>query len=128
MKKVFAIGLLLLSSQAFAVNYQSTFNGKRLVLDGATCAGWEFAKNGKTAKWRNEGDCQTSDNYATNWRVLWLDEDNLVMVETEQTNDTSPPRNYVFQVMNVNGKKVILKDYWTGWGNSSNDIDKFTIR
>lgn len=109
-------------------NYQFILNGKRLVMDGAICAGIEFSTNGKTAKLRAEGDCTINDSYADTWRIKWLDDDNFLAIETERPNEISPPRVFAHQVISVNGNKVKMKDIWTGWNNFSDQIEIYKIK
>lgn len=127
--KLLLILLCLVSSTAFATDFAKQLKGKRLVLDNAVCAGWEFDKTGKFADWRNEADCaMTAGDYKSRWRVMWLDNDHVVLVETERPNDISPPRNFIYQIVSIKGRTVTVKDYWTGWGNSSTETEKFHLQ
>lgn len=109
-------------------NYQFILNGKRLVMDGAICAGIEFSTNGETAKLRAEGDCTVNDSYADTWRIKWLDDDNFLAIETERPNEISPPRVFAHQVLSVSSNKVKIKDIWTGWNNFSDQIETYKIK
>lgn len=120
--------ILLISSNSFAANYQNQLNGKRLILQSTSCAGWEFAKNGKMAKWRNESDCTISDTYSTNWRIKWLDNDHVLLIENEQSNKSAPPRVFALQILSITGKTVKLKDIWTGWNNLADNEEIFNIK
>lgn len=116
------------STQAVAQNYQTRLNGKRLVMAGTSCAGIEFAKDGTTAKWHNELECTVNDKLSSNWRVKWLDADNFLMIQTERNSEKSPPSVSAYQVLSVTGKKVVLKDIWTGWGNLKDNIESYSIK
>ncbi len=127
--KYLVLLLCLIGTPAFVTNYSNALKGKRLVLDGAICAGWEFSSNGKYADWRNEADCAfTAGDYKSRWRVQWLDNDHIVLIETEQPNEISPPRTFVYQVINIKGRKITLKSYWTGWGENGTDNEIFYIK
>lgn len=128
MKKFIAVICCLLSTSVFASDFANQLKGKRLVLDGAVCAGWEFTKSGKFADWRNEADCaMTTGDYKSRWRVQWLDNDHVIFVETQRTNEGFPPRTFVYQILNIKGNSVKAKEYWTGWGNTSTEIQTFTL-
>lgn len=44
MRKILLINFCLICIQSFAQNYKPMLAGKRLILEGATCAGFEFNK------------------------------------------------------------------------------------
>ncbi|MCP2039793.1 hypothetical protein L1281_000363 [Neisseria sp. HSC-16F19] len=125
--------LILLSAAlpaglAMANGFPKQLQGKRLVLKDAQCAGWTFHASGKFADWRNEMECSVDNSIKTRWRVQWLDEDHLLLTETERSRDDLPPRNFVYQVMNIKGKTVTLKEYWTGWGNHAPQVETFLMK
>ena len=129
MKKLIIVICCLLSSTVFASDFANQLKGKRMVLDDSICAGWEFHKSGKFADWRNEADCaMTAGDYKTRWRIQWLDDDHIVLVETQRTNEDFPPRTFVYQILSIKGRTVKVKEYWTGWGDSPAEIQTFTLQ
>ena len=130
MKKLFlSLALVLSCTHASAENFAPQLKGKRLILENAACAGWTFDPSGRFADWRNEEDCAgTAGDYKSRWRVQWLDNNNLVLTETERSDEKMPPRNFVYQVVSINGRTVKLKEFWTGWGEHRPSITTFTIR
>lgn len=127
MKKLLLLSLCLFSTQIFAQTYQASLAGKRLILTSAKCAGLEFNKNATSAKWRNEIECQINDNVTTAWRVTWVNNEIFFLTETVRPNETSPPRNYIYQITSLNGKKLTVKDYWSGWNNFKTETTTYTV-
>lgn len=117
-----------LSMQAYAKpSLKQQLAGKRIIMADAHCAGWQFNTQATHAFWRNERDCQMNDNEKTKWRIIWLDNDDLALVETQRIDDIRPPRTYLYKVVFMGEKTVKLKSYWTGWNSFDDEIQRFRI-
>lgn len=123
MKKIIFAGFILVSSFANAANYKAAIDGKVLRMDGGTCAGISLTKKSGLMGEQPLANCKL-DLPA---RVKWLSDDTFVMIETEKSNDTSPPRVYISKIKSVKGNKVVISDIWTGWGNNKDEDITYTI-
>lgn len=119
--------LVLLSSTACATDYKSLLSGKYLLMPDAGCAGIEFSKDGSAATLYGERGCTTEGGVGLDTRVKWVSSRAFILIEKEQVNEQSPPRNYVYVVDSIRGKHVMLKSVWTGWGNYPDDMTRYTI-
>ena len=102
----------------------------RFILQGSTCAGFEFGSDSSTVIWRNEIDCTKSDtnpDYYTLLAVHWLDANTFVTkdVAIEGQTPSKPPRVDIYTIVQDGGGKLILKKLWTGWGNFSTETLTF---
>ena len=117
------MGILLSCSITNATDYKTAVDGKVLRIDGGTCAGISLKKQSGLMGEQPLSRCSL-DLPA---RVKWLSDDTFMMVETEKTNDTNPPRVYISKIKSVKGNKVVIKDIWTGWGNKKDEEITYTI-
>ncbi|MFB2539334.1 MULTISPECIES: hypothetical protein [unclassified Acinetobacter] len=125
MKRLACIALLLLSNHAFAENYPSLLANKRLVAEGSNCAGMQFDKKAQKVMFLSDADCNATEDMMPQWRVRWLNDSLFVAIETERSEEQSPPRNYIYQIMGVKGKDITLKSIWTGWGTSKDMVIRY---
>lgn len=125
-----AIGtlLLMMASATHAIDYQKMLIGKRLIMKGANCAGLAFDANPKYASMIGEIDCMHGYDDGLALRVKWIKSDTFVLIEREQQKEGFPPRNYIYTVQKINGNKVILKEYWTGWNELKDDLQEYTVK
>lgn len=123
MKRFLLMGILLSCSIANATDYKTAVDGKVLRMDGGTCAGISLTKQSGLMGEQPLSHCSL-DLPA---RVKWLSDDTFMMVESEKSNDTSPPRVFVSKIKSVKGNKVVIKDIWTGWGNQKDEEITYTI-
>ncbi|MCE6987613.1 hypothetical protein [Dyadobacter sp. CY323] len=95
----------------------------RFVLDGATCAGFEFFSD-KEIIWRNEITCSEPDTML----VHWLDEKSFLVKDKRRVNVNKecPPRNLYYVVSRYDGKSLALQEVWTGWGDFTKETLKFS--
>jgi len=115
-------------SQAYAEDYSSLLKGKRLILQGATCAGIEFKKNTNTVLFYAELVCSPTGEPTDEARVKWITPNIFVSVATKgEDQKHCPPLVKIFQVENISGNQVKLKEIWTGWGNLKDEILQYTI-
>ena len=121
-KKILGIFLLLTCSLTNATDYKATLSGKTLYMKGGNCAGLSLTKN--SGLMGNQAPCKVD----LPTKVRWLSNDMFIMIEKNQTVETSPPRTYLYKVKSLNGNQVILSEIWTGW-NSFPDCDQqYTIK
>lgn len=111
------------SISAHAIDIKAEITGKRLVMDGADCAGL-YLKNDKVAVLYGESDCKNG----LELRVRWLSKNTFVLIEKNRPNDISPPRTYIYEVKSINGKKVTLNEIWTGWNDFKDDETVYLIK
>ena len=52
----------------------------------------------------------------------------FIMIEKNQTVETSPPRTYLYKVKSLNGNQVILSEIWTGWNSFPDSDQQYTIK
>lgn len=112
-KFIFSLALLSVGLGANAESVKNQLLGKKLTIDGASCAGLSFSKNGKDAFMYDEAGFTCEPNL--NLRVRWLDDKTFILFEKDRTNDISPPRAFLYQVQKANNLKVTLSEIWTGW-------------
>lgn len=122
-KVILAVGLFLSCSFVNAAGYKAAIDGKILRMDGGTCAGISLTKQSGLLGEQPLSRCSL-DLPA---RVKWLSDDTFMMVETEKSNDASPPRVFISKIKSVKGDKVVISDVWTGWGNQKDEEITYTI-
>lgn len=117
--------LTLISVAANAADFKTQLNGKDLVMNGANCAGISLKKNsGLKGEMGNMPPC--SIDLPT--RLKWINESTFVMVEKNKTNDTSPPRVYLYKVKSIKGNQVVLTEVWTGWNDFPDEDITYNIK
>ena len=124
---IFSCALLMLGQTSAQAGYKESLSNSRLIMDGASCAGIEFSKDSLSAKWRNEIECQRNDKLVSHWRVIWLDDDDFILVQRDKNNKTSPPGNILYKVKSLKNNRIVLIDYWTGWGERAPSLESFSI-
>ncbi|MCO8066098.1 hypothetical protein NI459_00300 [Acinetobacter schindleri] len=123
MKKLLLVGLIFGCTVASAADYKTLLTGKKLVMQGASCAGISLTKN---AGLLSEGSSSCSVDLST--RVKWVDEDTFILIEKIKTNETSPPRVYLYNIKSIKGNKVVLSEIWTGWNSFPDEEITYTIK
>ena len=116
-----------LISAAYAQDYSKLLKGKRLILKEATCAGLEF-KDDKKVLMYAELECSKWEEPTAHGQLKWLSQNTFVVVETSKDKKDCPPRNWIYQIQSVVGNQVKLKEFWTGWGNSKDEVLEYTIK
>jgi hypothetical protein len=87
----------------------------RFLLKGSNCAGFDFV-NKKIVLWTNEIYCNDLDTL----KIRWLNNSTFMTRSTERIDEKCPPRVDIYKVTSFDGKRLVLKDIWTGW-NDYND-------
>lgn len=123
MKKLLLVGLIFGCTVTSAADYKTLLTGKKLVMQGASCAGISLTKN---AGLSNEDSSNCSIDLPA--RVKWVDEDTFVLIEKNKMNETSPPRVYLYNVKSIKGNKVVLNEIWTGWNSFPDEEIAYTIK
>ena len=100
-------------------DFSKVLNGK-YILDGADYAGFEFIDD-KTISWTNEMLPMDPDTM----RLKWIDEHTFVTTFTKNIEEGCPPRNWVRKVESYDGHKLVIRDYWTGWGEYKDESEVF---
>ena len=125
---IFSLATFILSQTSAQAGYKESLSSSRLIMDGASCAGIEFSKDSLSAKWRNEIECQRNDKTVSHWRVIWLDNDDFILVQRDKHNETSSPGNMVYKIKSLKKNRITLLDYWTGWGEHAPSLELFSIQ
>jgi len=58
-------------------------------------------------------------------RLKWIDEHTFVTTFTKNIEEGCPPRNWVRKIESYDGHKLVIKNFWTGWGESKDDSEVF---
>lgn len=124
MKKILLATLLLGCTVAHAADYKTLLTGKTLVMEGATCAGISLGKNSGLSS--EVGNLNCSIDLPA--RLRWIDNNTFALIEKNRTNDSSPPRVYLYKVKSLVGNKVVLNEIWTGWNNLPDDETTYTVK
>ena len=133
----FATGLVFAKENGIAqkavhetqtVNYSQVLKGKRLFLDLSqsseekTCTGFTFLDDGKTVLWHGDHISVCGNDVAPKMRIQWIDNNSFVLIDKNQNEEQNcPPRNYIYKVVSVDNKKVVLEEVWTGWNEYPNE-------
>lgn len=125
------ITLILLGtlSLADAQSFQQALSGKRLVLKGTQCAGWEF-KDPSTVLRYDEMVCSRGGEPGMKARVSWITKDQFLLIESsrESANPNCPPRVWMYRVESLSGSTVTLKEIWLGWGKYADHVESYRIQ
>jgi|GEM_PF-1383686 len=100
-------------------DYSKELKGK-YILAGADYAGYEFI-DAKTISWTNEIFPMDPDTMT----LKWIDNNTFITKFTKRINQNCSPNIGVLKVESYDGHKLILKDFWTGWGDSKDDSKTF---
>ncbi len=101
------------------INYSKLIKGK-YILHGAEYAGFDFIDD-KTLTWTNEMFPMDPDTM----KLKWISEDIFVGTFTKKHNGDCPPNVWVNKVISYDGQTLILKDIWTGWNDSKDEVKTF---
>ncbi|SDG45798.1 hypothetical protein [Epilithonimonas hungarica] len=100
-------------------DFSKVLKGK-YILEGADYAGFEFIDD-ETISWTNEMFPMDPDTM----RLKWIDEHTFVTTFTKNIEKGCPPRNWVRKIESYDGHKLVIRDYWTGWGESKDESEVF---
>lgn len=111
-----------------ATTFQQTLSGKRLVLVGQQCAGWQF-KDASTVLRFDEIACSHGGEATLQARIRWLTSDQFLLVESskQSANAGSPPRVWHFKIAKLSADRVTFKTLWLGWGDGKDSTESYRI-
>lgn len=107
------------TSDKSKTNYAKMLKGK-FILAGSDYAGYEFIDS-KTIAWTNEMFPMDPDTMS----LKWIDESTFITKFTKKTNKECAPVIAVLKVVSYDDGKLVLKDYWTGWNDSKDEVSTF---
>jgi hypothetical protein len=117
------------SRPASAQNYQAALRDKRLVLAGASCAGWSFISNESAVRY-DESICAVNGEASGHFRIRWVSPNVFMLVRSDRqnVNETCPPQNFIYSVEKISDSKVTLKSVWTGWNVFDDEVEQYTVQ
>ncbi len=83
----------------------------RYVLEGSHCAGFDFL-NAHQALWYNELQC----TYPDKLNITWVTPRVFMTVSSVRRKKSCPPSVRVYKITSEQGGRLLLANYWTGWG------------
>ena len=113
-----------------AQSFKQALTGKRLILKGNQCSGWQF-KDASTALRYDEMICSRgSGEPSFEVRVLWITQDQFLFVESSQEsgNPGCPPRIWLYKVESLASSKATLREIWLGWGKGKDSIESYRVQ
>lgn len=103
-----------------SVYCQSKLPKGKFTLKGSECAGFNFIDD-KTVLWTNEMFCNDPDTL----KIRWIDKTNFITRTPDAKKKDCPPKVSYYQIVSFDGRKLILKEIWTGWGDYKDEILEF---
>ncbi|WP_166169423.1 hypothetical protein [Acinetobacter sp. SA01] len=100
---------------------QNSLKGKYLVLADAECTDLKFNAQATAAAWQNEMDCSHGYYNKDAWRITWIAPEIFVMTEVIRPYE-------IYKIMSIQNKTLTVTNYWTGWGNHKQGVQKFRIK
>jgi hypothetical protein len=112
-----------------AQSFQGALTGKRLILEDAQCAGWDFRTDGTVLRF-DELNCTHGVEPTLKTRVRWVAPDQFLLVESSKDsgNPGCPPRVWFYKVQSIVGLKVTLKEIWLGWGQDRESAETYRVK
>ncbi len=117
MKRWLPLLLLLLTPLTTMAAPAHPLAGKRLIMDGASCAGLEFL-GGDAVRMYDEMECSRGGDATLEARVRTLAPNLLMLVEQVAPGvvPDGPPRTWIYRIDSVTASTAVLAELWTGWG------------
>jgi hypothetical protein len=109
------------------VDYASRLAGRRLVLEGTTCAGLELHDGGQASLYA-EMECSHGHEPTVEARIRWIARDTFVVVETADQPAGCPPRTWLYKIEAMTKDTVRLRDVWTGWGAKADSVATYRVQ
>ncbi len=105
------------ASKPDAPTAKSFLPGKRLVLQGASWAGWFFDGAEKAERY-DEMDNHPPFEPSLKLRVVWLSDQRFLLVEDRPAGEAKPcpPRIWMYEAVKLTPRQVTLQGTWLGWG------------
>ncbi len=91
--------------------------GKRLILQGASWAGWFFDGAARAERY-DEMDHHPPFEPTLQLRVVWVSDQRFLLVEDRPAGEprSCPPRVWMYEAVKLAPRQVILRETWLGWG------------
>lgn len=108
--------------------FQAMLRGKRLILDGSRCEGWEFTVKDTVLRYEVP-QCDRKGPPAFEACIHWFSADEFLLVESPGKSATPnrAPRLWVFKVEAPSDSAVTLKERWLGWGEGKESISTYWV-
>lgn len=90
------------------------------ILKDAECAGLHFVSP-NLVLWTNETDCLHPDTF----NLKWIDDSTFMAKDIRPLNEDCPPKVFLYKLVSFDGRRLILKDIWTGWNNLKDETLEF---
>jgi len=121
--------IAMITPVLIAQSFQGALAGKRLILEGAQCAGWHFRADGTVLRF-DELNCTHGGEPTLQARVRWVAPDQFLLVESSKDsgNPGCPPRVWFYKVQSIVGPKVTLKEIWLGWGQDHESTENYRVK
>lgn len=100
-------------------DYSNTIAGHFVVTE-SHCAGFTFVDKNMVL-WTNEIAC----DYPDTLKIKWLDNSTFMTRTTERTNEHCPPKVDIYKIVSFDGKRLVLKSFWTGWNDLKDENLEF---
>ena len=119
--------IIFSSRVAAGEDYRNSLPGKRIVHEGSTCAGWSFGFYGIVVRY-DELICSRGRETGR-YKIKWLTPGSFVLIENDspERKHTCPPRSYIYVIESLTADSIRLKEIDTGWGNSQDDTENFSL-
>jgi hypothetical protein len=92
----------------------------KFILKGSECAGFQFISP-NIVLWTNEIICTQPDTL----KMQWIDDSTFFTRNTISINENCPPDVSIYKLVSFDGRRLILKDIWTGWNNYKDETLEF---
>jgi len=96
---------------------------RRLIMKDTSYAGMRFLGM-ETVEYYAEA---TRESPVYEARVRWVADDVFYTSEKGRVAEQCPPRNRIIKVLRISEKSVALKEYWTGWPDSSDTVNEYQL-
>jgi hypothetical protein len=122
------IGLSIsVSTTVSAEDYSSILKNKRLILQGATCAGLEFKGKNTLLGYAEDFCSRGNDEPASEERVRWISKNVFFATQKGRNAEGCPPGNHIYQVDKIGNGKIVLREFWTGFPDAKDSVETYKI-
>lgn len=118
---------IITSNTAYAEDYSSMLKNKRLILQGATCAGIEFKGKNTLLGYAEDFCSRGNDEPVSEQRVRWISENVFYATQKGRNSEGCPPGNSIYRVEKIGNGKIVLREFWTGWPDAKDSVETYRI-
>ena len=118
--------VLLPSLVATASNpqdYQALLAGRRIVMDGARFAGFQFNQDGTALLFAEIA----RDNFVCKARFRWVAPTLIYLVENGRTSENCAPRTWLLKIEKAGSNHLSIREFDSCWPSGNDLISKYTI-